>query len=96
MVRRCPDARSAIDAPKSDRGRGVACHADCVRRAFRLLGVVALLVVAASSPLMGFAAAENFESRKFYGIFEGDWFALFGLVAGAACLWWAVTVARRP
>lgn len=56
---------------------------------------MALLVVAASSPLMGFAAAEEFESRKLYGVFEGDWFALFGLVAAVACVWWAVRLLRR-
>jgi hypothetical protein len=61
----------------------------------RLLGALVLLVVAASSPLMGIAAAEEFESRKFYGVFEGDWFALFGLVAAAACIWWAVHLLRR-
>lgn len=44
---------------------------------------------------MGLAAAEDFESRKFYGVFEGDWFALFGLVAGAACLWSAIALVRR-
>jgi hypothetical protein len=61
----------------------------------RLAIALLLVVVAASCPLMGFAAAEEFESRKFYDVFEGDWFALFGLVAGAACLWCAVHVVRR-
>ena len=61
----------------------------------RLVGACVLIVVAASSPLMGFAAAEEFEGRKFYGVFEGDWFALFGLVAAAACLWCATHLLRQ-
>ena len=66
-----------------------------MKSAVRLLGAAVLLVVAASSPLMGLAAAEDFESRRFYGVFEGDWFALFGLIAGAACLWCAIALVRR-
>ena len=60
-------------------------------------GVVALvlLVVAAATPVMGYAAAENYESRKFYGIFEGDWFFLFALIAGVACIACAWIVVAR-
>ena len=53
-----------------------------------------LLLVAASSPVMAFAAAEEYEGRKFYGIFEGDWLFLFGLIAGGASLWAAIRLLR--
>lgn len=46
---------------------------------------------------MAFAAAEEYEGRRFYGIFEGDWFFLFGLIAGGASLWAAIRLLRlRP
>ena len=63
--------------------------------AARLIGALVLIVVGAASPIMGFAAAEQYESRRFYGVFEGDWFFLFGLIAAAACLWAARELMRR-
>ena len=54
-----------------------------------------LLVLAVSSPLLGLAAAEDFENRKLFGVVEGDWFALVGVVIGAASLWFAVKVAGQ-
>lgn len=62
----------------------------------RVVGGIVLLVVAAASPVMGFAAAEQYEGRKFYAVFEGDWLFLFGLIAGGASLWAAVRLLRRP
>jgi len=53
------------------------------------------LLVAASSPVMGFAAAEQYSGRKFYGVLEGDWLFWFGLVAGGASLWVAIDLLRR-
>ena len=61
----------------------------------RVLGALALLVVAASSPVMAFAAAEHYSGRKFYGAFEGDWLFWFGLVAGGTSLWLAIDLLRR-
>ena len=61
----------------------------------RVLGAAVLAVVAASAPVMGFAAAEHYEGRRFYGVLEGDWFFLFGLVAAAACTWSARELLRR-
>jgi hypothetical protein len=61
----------------------------------RVLGAFVLLVVAASSPVMAFAAAEHYSGRKFYGAFEGDWLFWFGLVAGGASLWVAIDLLRR-
>ena len=55
--------------------------------ALRLLSALVLAVVGVSSPVMGYAAAEEYESRKFYAVFEGDWFFLFGFIAAGACLW---------
>ena len=56
-----------------------------------------LLFVAASSPVMALAAAEEYEGRKVLGIFEGDWLFLVGLIAGGATLWAAIRLLRtRP
>ena len=60
----------------------------------RLVAVVALVAVGLASPLMGMAAAEEYEGRKFYGAFEGDWFFLFGFIAAAACARQAVHLIR--
>ena len=65
-----------------------------MRRFARLLAVLVLVLVAASTPVMGSAAAEEYEGRKFYGVFEGDWLFLFALIAGAASLWAAVRLVR--
>ena len=43
-----------------------------VDRVRRVAGALVLLLVAAVCPLTGFAAAEEFSGRKFYGVFEGD------------------------
>ena len=43
---------------------------------------------------MGLGAAEEYENRTFYGVFEGDWFALFGIVAAVACVVWALRLIR--
>lgn len=51
-------------------------------------------LVAASSPVMGAAAAEHYSGRRFYGVFEGDWLLLFALIAGACCLAIAVSLLR--
>lgn len=56
---------------------------------------VVLFIVAASAPVMGWAAAEQYEGRKFYGVFEGDWLFLFALIAGVACVWTAAQVLRE-
>lgn len=61
----------------------------------RVVGALVLLLVAASSPVMGFAAAEHYSGRKFYGVLEGDWLFWFGLVAGGASLWFAIDLLRR-
>lgn len=61
----------------------------------RVVGALLLLVVAASSPVMGFAAAEHYSGRKFYGVIEGDWLFWFALVAGASTLWVAIGLLRR-
>ena len=66
-----------------------------VERILRVLAALVLGVVAASLPVMGFAAAENYENRKFYGVFEGDWFFLFGFVAAGACVWTAAQLLQR-
>lgn len=54
-----------------------------------------LLLVAASTPVMGYGAAEQYENRKFYRVFEGDWLFAFALTAGAACVWAAVELITR-
>lgn len=61
----------------------------------RVFGAIVLLIVAASSPVMAFAAAEQYTGRKFYGVFEGDWLFWFGLISGGASLWAAITLLRR-
>lgn len=48
--------------------------------------MVVLLVVAASLPYMGFAAAESLDGQKLYGVLEGDWMFLFGLIAAGTCI----------
>lgn len=60
----------------------------------RLAGALVLGVVAASSPVMGSAAAEYYESRKFYRLLEGDWLFLFALIGGACCVWTAISLLR--
>ena len=65
-----------------------------VERVARVVGALILLLVAASSPIMAFAAAEQYEGRRFYGVFEGDWLFLSGLIAGGASLWAAVQLLR--
>lgn len=42
----------------------------------RVAGALVLGVVAVTSPVMGWAAAEPYESRKLYRVFEGDWLFL--------------------
>ena len=64
------------------------------RRVALVTGALVLLVMAVSSPLMGLAAAEHFKSRKLYGVLEGDWFVLFGLIFAAACVGAAIWVIR--
>jgi hypothetical protein len=80
--------------PDMRRHRSGVCKLDDMRRIARFLAACALVLVAASSPVRGFAAAEEYEGRKFYGVFEGDWLFLFALIAGAACLWAAARLAR--
>jgi hypothetical protein len=65
-----------------------------VRGLVQLMVAGILLLVAVTTPVMGFAAAEHYEGRRFYGAFEGDWFLLLALVAGGVCLWQAVSLIR--
>jgi hypothetical protein len=60
----------------------------------RVAGALVLAVVAVSSPVMGWAAAEHYESRKFYRVFEGDWFFLFAFIGGGCCIWAATSLLR--
>ena len=61
----------------------------------RVAAALVMLVVAATLPVMGEAAADQYESRKFYGVFEGDWLFLCGLIASGSCIWTAVYLLRR-
>lgn len=88
---------SVPDAADSD-GRQPRSPSGSIRRmerAVRAGAALVLLIVAASSPVMGWAAAEQYEGRRFYGIFEGDWFFLFALIAGAACVLAAARLLRE-
>ena len=71
-----------------------------MERLARLVAACVFVIVAASTPVMGYAAAEEYEGRTFYAVFEGDWLMLFALLAGASSLWAAVQLAstalRRP
>jgi len=66
----------------------------CMERLLRVAGAFVLGVVAASTPVMGWAAAEHYKSRKFYRVFEGDWLFWFSLIAGGCCVWVAVSLLR--
>lgn len=65
-------------------------------RLARFVAAAVLALVAASTPVMGFAAAEQYSGRRFYWVLEGDWLFLFALIAGASCLWSAIRVVRSP
>jgi len=65
-----------------------------MERLLRVTGALLVGVVAASTPVMGWAAAEHYESRRFYRLFEGDWLFLFSLIAGGCCVWGAGSLLR--
>ena len=60
----------------------------------RVAGALVLLLVAVTSPIMGWAAAEHYKGGRFYGVIEGDWLFLFALIAGGCCIWAAVSLLR--
>jgi hypothetical protein len=89
-----------ISGPGGEQDGGMDPHPrdrflDRLDVAVAVCSVLVLLVVAASLPLMGFAAAESLENEKFYRVFEGDWMFLFSLIAAGACISGAIRQLRR-
>lgn len=62
-------------------------------RLARVIAALVFVIVAASTPVMGYAAAEEYQGRRFYTVFEGDWLFVFALLAGGASVWAAIRLA---